>query len=424
MKLFNTFASFTASAISNSNRNRTLRRINRLNSENRNLRNIGKISGCNLIPEYSLIGNICISGGTYESRQSLLIESCKQAISIGQPVVILHENSNKLETELTTLPVHPNYFRIINEQNPFYEPLKNLTPQQIASIISDSSSDEHKISDSGLIYLKSVATLLTKNNISPYIRKLSTCPYNSIHNIITTAEQAGILTSSDADNLRNDIILGSSERSSIEYFFNNLLREGNIICEKVNLTRSTSIYDCVENAGLISINIKSGSYSTLLALISSELEMLKTSNTNIRLIIEATSISTCQALKNIISNSSNNILWTIVSDDIGLFFGHEKSDIEKLLAYSHRAILFNHGIRSSETISCELGEYDYVEANISNAGNTGLGEFGFHFGTNKTIKPEHKRERVVKAEEIEKLSPNEFIMLDNHLGFLFKGRVI
>lgn len=423
MKLFNTFASLTASAISHSNRNRTLKQINRLNSENRNLRNIGKTSACNLIPEYSLIGNLCISGGTSESRRSLLIENCKQAISTGQPVVILHENNKTLETELTTLSGQPNYFRVINECNPFYEPLKNLTPQQIASIISDSSSDEHKISDSGLAYLKAIATLLIKCNITPYIRKLSTCPHNSIHNIITTAEQSGIITSNDADYIRNDIMLGSSERVPIEYFFDNLLREGNIICEKTNLARSTSISDCVKNAGLISININSSSYSTLLALISSELEMLKTSNTNIRLILEATSISTCKALKNVINNSSNNVLWTIVTDDIGLFVSNEKTDIEKLLASSHRAILFNHGIRSSEAISCELGEYDYIEANTSNAGNTGLGEFGFHFGTNKTIKPEHKRERVVKAEEIEKLSPNEFIMLDNHLGSLFKGRM-
>ena len=117
-RAFNTFATLTASAVSRSNRKKALRNIKRINDANRNLLHAGRISVDQVIPCYSPIGNICVSGGEQEIRNKLIVQNVLQAASVGLPNIVLHEGNIHLENELARVCAHQPYFRTINNNNP------------------------------------------------------------------------------------------------------------------------------------------------------------------------------------------------------------------------------------------------------------------------------------------------------------------
>ena len=82
-RLLKTAATLTASAVSRHNRKKSLRRIKKINDANRNIIYIGKGASDQIIPCFSQIGNICITGGEQEQRNKLLIQSALQAASLG-----------------------------------------------------------------------------------------------------------------------------------------------------------------------------------------------------------------------------------------------------------------------------------------------------------------------------------------------------
>ena len=427
MRFIRTISTLTASAISRGNRNRQLRKINKANVLNRNLSKIGRVSSEKLFPELVNLGNICISGQNENARRKLVIQSAKNAISLNQPVIILHEGDISLENELVnTMQVGNRSLKVINNNHPDYEPFLKLNNDEIASLIAASSSyNQHKISDEGRIYLKAIMKLLRKCSITPYTKKILSCPHATIQHAVVSAERAGTLTHVEAEEIRNDINLGVSARPTIEYFFSELSNEDRIIADKNRISKSTSINECVRCNGTIVVDVESMYYSSLLSVIVAELSLAsKKYNKLIRFIVSANSLSQSDALKKLFKTSSNMIQFTISTEDIGSFTGTDKSDVEALMAVSNRIVLFSHGVHSSELLSSELGEYDYIEAHLSHTGNTGFGGFGVHFGANNTIKPEHKRERIIKPEEIEHLKNGDFFLLDNNSCSLHSGTLV
>ena len=427
MRFIRTISTLTASAICRGNRNRQLRKINKANVNNRNLSKIGRVSSERLFPELVNLGNICISGQDENARRKLVIQSVKNAVSLNQPVIILHEGDISLENELVnTMQVGNRSLKVINNNFPDYEPFLKLNNDEIASLIAASSSyNQHKISDEGRIYLKAIMKLLRKCSITPYTKKISSCPHATIHHAVVSAERAGALTHVEAEEIRNDINLGVSARPTIEYFFSELSNEDSIMPDKNRLSKSTSINDCIRCNGTLVIDIVSMYFSSLLSIIVAELSMAsKKYNKSIRFIVSANSLSQSDALKKFFKTSSNMIQFTISTEDIVNFSSTDKSDAEALMAVSNRIVLFSHGVHSSELLSSELGEYDFIEAHLSHTGNTGFGGFGVHFGANNTIKPEHKRERVIQPEEIEHLKEGNFILLDNTSCSLQSGTLV
>lgn len=424
MRVLRAMTSLAASAISRGNRNRQLRQIDKANQKNRNILNLGRVTAIDLLPDTTYMGNICLSGRDTDARRQLVIQSIKSASSQGEPVIVLHEGDTQLVTELTNACCFQNHFRVINSRSSFYEPIIRLRDEDISSLIISASHKDHKIPDEGRIFLEAILRLLRKSSINPYLKKLTSCPYGKIQSVVLSAEQAGLLTSDEADEIRNDIDLGATSRPTIEHFFSELKREGRIITDKANLYRSTSVIDCIRNNGVLVIDIGSMSNHTLISLIVGELLLAKNIQKNTRLVISGSSISSAEPLKDYLKSAPNHVSFTVNTEDIGSFAGTDKSELEAFMALSHIMIMFAHGVCSSELLSAELGEYDYIEAHLSHSGNTGVGEFGLHFGANNSIKPEHKRERVVQPEKLKRLKSGEFIMMDNQLGCLFSGAMI
>lgn len=423
-RLLKTAATLTASAVSRHNRKKSLRRIKKINDANRNIIYIGKGASDQIIPCFSQIGNICITGGEQEQRNKLLIQSALQAASLGIPVIVLHEGNRHLENTLFQACTRLPFFRVINSANPHYEPILRLSDAETSMLLSSASPTVNKIDASGALYLRALSLLLRKRGITPYIRMLASCPHNSLQSIILNEEQSGQLTPIEANDIRNDIQAGSSARPNVETFLSQLTAESGILAWKSNLSRSTSIHECIRANGILTIDVGTIGKKNQLSLIIAEIEHCLSTGVSCRIVLDVSCISGNERLVTLLKTASSSLSWTISTPDIGNTAGTAKDDTAAWLALSHRAIIFSHSFHSAEILSKELGEYDYIDVTQAHSGNNSIGQFGLHFGANNNISTSRKRERVVKPEEISGMGLNEFIMLDNNTASLYSGSLV
>ena len=418
---FNTAASLVASMVNRSNRKKTIKKINRVNEANKNVQNMGTIMPDQIIPCNYQMGNIAISGGSIDIRNELIIQNCKQSVSIGIPTVIIHEGNYRLEFMLQNVFSGHRYFRMLNTSNPYYDPIFRLTDTETGHFISDAAPVDHPIGSDGVLYIKALSTILRKRGVTPYLRMFASCPHNAVNNVILRLEQGGTITAVEADNLRNDIVAGNGARADIEYFFQQLELEASILVWKSKLSRCTSVAECILHNGIMSIDVTYCSKKNQMALISTEIEHCAKTGTPFRVIIDAVSIADNDKLINSLKRASHSVAWTIVSPDMNRMIGNAQGELATWLALSHRAILFSHGIKTSELLSSELGEYEHIEVVESHAGNNNIGRIGYHFGANSGFSTSSKRKSVIKPEELEGLNEREFILLDNYMSQLSRG---
>jgi len=423
-RIFNAVATITSSLVSRSNRKKTLKNIKRINNTNRNLFHVGKVSVDSIIPINYQVGNLCISGGDHDVRRAFVLQNVKQSLSIGMPVIILHEGNYHLEHELTSFNSNQSYVRIINSNNPFYDPIYRLNDDDAARLIVEASLEEHKIDTSGVLYLRALNSLLRKKGITPYLRMMASCPHNSIQNVIAQEEQAGVISVDEATAIRNDITAGMNSRSSIEFFFSCVQNEADTVAWKSHLSRSTSISECIKRGGVIAIDIGTTNKQSQLSLIIAEIESCISLGIPCRLIVDAKSIVGCKKMIELLKRSSSMLLWTLSTPDVGNLSGTTREELTKWMALSHKTILFSHSIHTAEQLSSELGDYEHIEVTQAHAGNNSIGQFGLHFGATNNLSTTNKRERVIKPEEILNLNTNEFFMLDNNTASLMKGVVV
>lgn len=421
---FNTAFSLVAAVVDHSNRKKEKRRINKLNEQNRNIQLMGNTSPSQVIPCNYQMGNISISGGTEAIRNELIVQNCKQSASIGVPTIIIHEGNYLLEQLLQTAFSGHRYLRIINSSNPFYDPIFRLNDMEIGHFISDSSPKNHKVDSSGALYVKALSAILRRRGITPYTRMFANCPHGSINNLIVKMEQSGALNADEADKLRNEVSLGSKAQADVEYFFQQLELESPILAWKSNLSRCTSISECILRNGIMSIDVASCGRLNQLALISTEIEHCARTGTSFRIIINAVSFSGSEKLIQALKNSSSSVAWTISSPDMNRMLGNTQGELATWLALSHRAVLFSHGIKTCELLSAELGDYEHIDVVESRAGNNNIGRIGYHYGANSSFSTSAKRQRVIQPEEIESLGNNGFIMLDNYTATISKGTLV
>ena len=420
----NTTVSLIASIVGYFNRKKAKRRISRINEYNRNVQIWGNTSPDQIIPCNFQMGNISISGGTEAIRNGLIVQNCKQSVSVGVPTIIIHEGNHLLEQMSQATFSGYRYLRIINPSNPFYDPLFRLNDMEIGHFISDSSPKDHKVDSSGALYIKALSTILRRCGITPYVRMLTHCPHGSINNMIAKLEHSGVLNADEADRLRHEVSLGSNVQADVEYFFQQLGIESSILAWKSNLSGCTSISECILKKGIMAIDITSCGRLNQLALISTDIEYCARTGVPFRVIIDAVSFSGSEKLIQVLKKSSNSVAWTITSSDMDRMLGNTQGELATWLALSHRAVLFSHGIKTCELLSAELGEYEHIDVVESRAGNNYIGKIGYHYGDNSSFSTSAERKRVIQPEEIQSLGNNGFIMLDNYARSISKGTLV
>lgn len=115
--------------------------------------------------------------------------------------------------------------------------------------------------------------------------------------------------------------------------------------------------------------------------------------------------------------------WTLSTPDINTLVNAGKN-LSSWIALTHKTVMFANSLATSEALSKELGDFDYIEVINSHGGGTDYGNFGLHFGVNDVVQTSKKREMVVKPEEIRQLGKGEFYVLNNNSSEILKGVLV
>lgn len=416
----NTTFSLLASAADHLDRQAVLHRIRRKNKAQRGVRTLGRTGIDRLIPLNHRSGNLLLSGGGQDTRNRLIVQSCLQDASVGLPTLIVHEGNRPLEQMLQSRFAGQRYFRIINASNPYYDPIFRLGDTALCHLLSDAAPPDHPIGSAGALYLRALASLLRKKGVAPYVRMLANCPHDRLDELIGAMERDGTLSAAEANACRSDLRTGSAERADIEYFLQQLELQSPILAWKRHLSRCTSAAECVARGGILSLDASSFSKRAQLSLIAAEIAHCAQGTSPLRVVVDTSCLTGCEPLADTLKNSPC-LVWTLSTPDLGQMTGGDPAALSDWLARSQRAVLFAHGLRTSELLSDNLGLCDQLEAVHTKAGNNVLGRLGYNFGRQSAITTVARRERVVAPEELVRLGPNGFILLDNAAFSLSRG---
>lgn len=416
-----TVVTVISSLISRSNRIKKIRSINQKNDENRNLLDVGKVSSDAIIPDHNPLQNMVITGGTQQTRNELIIQNCRQSQHLGVPTLVIHEGNSELEATLIHEFSHFPFFRAINPSNPLYDPVAQLSDNELSRLLYEAASYNLTPDPTGVLYLQIVAKLLRRRGIVPYVRMISTCPFHSLQTLILNAEQKGMITDVEANALRNDLSACSTSRASMELFLSQLISESSILAWKNNVNQCTSIQMCVQSHGILSMDITSSAKKTQLSLLSAEIKSCISMNIPFRVIVDATVLTNNKEFLDLLQKSSRAFSWTLSTQDMSGMVCARHEDLKQWISLCQKVVLFSHGLPTAELLSSELGEYDRCEVTQSHSGSNGIGQFGLHFGASDSVSTLIKRDRVIKPEEIMKLNSDEFILVDNLHKVLKKG---
>lgn len=410
----------TASLISNHNRKKTVQKIKKMNDTNKRIANVGRIYADGILPEQEMVANICITGGTEDARNTLLLQNCKQSVANGIPVVIIHEGNYHLEYDVKKVFQGKCYCRSISKSEPFYEPLMRLNDQEVSNLLMEASKEGDEIGSDGSLYLKTIASIARRKGINPYTRMLSTFPYAQAQTVIAGMEAKSIISTMEASELRNDIIAGASERSRIDRFFSELINQSDIVAGKGQLARSSSISECIRNRGVLIIDVGTCAKKMQLSFIRAELEKCIKGGQAFRVVLDAMTLADSPLMIDLLGKTYANFWWSLSTPDINTLVNAGKN-LTSWVALTHKTIMFANSLGTSEALSKELGDYDYVEVTNTHGGGTDFGNFGLHFGATDTVQTSTRREMAVKPEDISTLGNREFYALNNNSSEIIKG---
>lgn len=406
-------------------RNKRMKNIERVNESNKCIFDLRDVTTDSLLPFGQNSRKLLVSGNNTDARNELVIQNCKQSMDNSIPTIVIHEHNMPLQSELNRIFLNYNNVRIVDQYHPFYDPVHGIKDDNaVADLIMNTYS--HNNSDPLLaLYIKSLISILKHKNIYPSIKLFENCPYDSILTIISELEKNGQITNNDATALRNTVNLSVQTRPVLEYLFSKLKLEEKIFPNFNQLSRSTSILSCIQNNGLLVIDIESVVKETQLSLIASEIEYCKSLGYQFRVILDINTISSEQKIIQVLISPLGNMDWTLSTSDVTKIKDNKNSNnLLSLLELSDLSIIFKHSLKASQEISKEFGEFDKLEVLQSSADNNGIGAFGYHFGSNDNISVSNKRASIIQPEEIERLKDNEFFLLNNTSTSIYRGTLI
>ena len=193
-----------------------------------------------------------------------------------------------------------------------------------------------------------------------------------------------------------------------------------MLAGKTQIARSTSIAECIRKQGVLLIDVGTCSKKTQMSFIRAELEKCIHDGQSFRVMIDAMTLANCPKMLELLEKTYATFWWTLSTPDINTLVNAEKN-LASWIALTHKTIMFASSIGTSEALSKELGDYDYIEVINTHGGGIDFGNLGLHFGANDTIQTSTKREMVVKPEDISTLGNREFYVLDNNTSEIMSG---
>ena len=408
-----TFSSIVNTIVSNRRTRKTIRNIEMGNELRRGITSYEASDIEAFIERDREVGNYLISGGiSYNrSRSATSIVTC--ALDQGIPVIVLHEGNTEMENYMRQVPFFANQKIFISPQAAFYDPFYNRTDQEICDIVLRSANENREIKSNGQYYISGIAEFIRSKNIPTYCEMFLRTPFNDLFEKLDEAVSLNYLSSQRATQIRNLLMQGQSEQSSIQVFFSQLDREGGgILSTKSTRANAVNIRDAVTRGSMIMIDIGSRSNELLLNVVISEIYDVLASGKSIALILDEISIDANKELAKLVRSGSTKCRLSLVAEDVYSMLGSDDNLFHSLVGRSSKCVVFSHFDGTSCTKWADVfGQYevDKISHNVTTHQNF---QFGYGSGNQNAINVSQSREYRIKPEEIAGMGPRDIFILD------------
>lgn len=409
------FTSLINTWIANRRTKQAIRNIEKNNELRRNITRYEPSDIEGFIERDTQVGSYIISGGEnwYRAKAAAAVVAC--SLEQDLPVIALHEGDAILEKEVLNATSFTNNKVIITSNTAVYDPFYNRTNAEICNLILNSCGQVIKINFDGQQYISGIADFIKSKRIPPYFEMFASCPHDLLFEKVDEAEQNGYINNQDATKIRNELMQGQSERSSIQSFFSQLSYQGRgVLSNRGNRHSAVNIKTAVLHNGLLMMDIGSSTNEILLNLIVNEIKEVLSCGKPIMLALDDINITSNELLYKLVKSLSARCLTTLFANDVYSMLGADDNLFHSFTGNACKCIVFSHSSGTSCSKWSEIFGYydvDKISQNITTNQNY---QWGYGSGVSNSISVSANREFVIKPEEIAQLQPNEVYILDRN----------
>ena len=403
-------------------------RVRRIEKSNENKKNISYYEPSDIegfIERDSGVGSYLISGNNRVNRLRATTSVAVSSLSLGVPVVVLHEGNRDLENMLQSATTFSSVRHIISSNSNTYDPFYNRFDVEIYNLILNSKGDSVLMNAVASEYIKGISKFIQSKNIPPFFDMFLRCPHDTLFDKVEEARLNGHIDDNTALSIRNSLMQGQGERPGVQSFFSQLSYQGTGVLSNKNTRASvTNVKDVVSKGGIISIDIGSSSNDILINLIVNEIKERINSGAKVMLIVDRITLGANNLLLNLVKSQSQGCLTTLTSDDVYAMAGSDDNLFHSLAGNACKCIVFNHG----SGVSCKKWSevFGYYEEDKVSKNIGGMGSFFPIYGFNPqyTYSVSENSEFIIKPDEINRLSSNEVYILDKVSQELIYSKLI
>lgn len=357
----------------------TIRRIFSELSVNRQLRNIERQNDDNKnVVEYydapveayiskEKIENIVASGNNEDIRDRISCAATYNAYKLGYPVIVLHCGNEQLEKLLRNAFSQERGLHIINRKNKLYDPFVGLDKDQITQLVLSSVTEDCKIQHNGGAYIMGLTGFLIANECTPCASSYIRCPHRDLWNRIENRIRQGDIPQGVANEIKDQIEKGESERGNVEHYFGVLNRQAECVLadrDTVEDGNAISIRRAINNNEVISIDVVSSASNLLLNVLVQEMKDAITQGKRFAFVLDSIPVNSSKSLENLLENFSNRCTFVYSSRDAYSDTSCTETLFDTLLGRANSVFVMQHNSASaSERFSKYFGKYQKNEVN-------------------------------------------------------------
>lgn len=356
--------------------------------------------------------NTVVSGGESVFRNCAVCAQISGALQNNLPVVVLHEGDRSLEEDLRNQFGGTNQFVEISERSPRFEPMYMLNEMEIANEVVQSAPKDYDLKFNVKYYLDGVSTFMAKTGKKLSFRMFATCPHTQIFDKVDNAQMRGLLSDTEAQEIKSKLMMGQSENFKLDSVLANLQMEMEpIMWTKNNGYKPANIISAVKAGQILCLDVLSVSNTLLMNVLIYQMKLASTRGLPFVLVVDSLSANSNEQYLNFLKTGSKKVAWTIVSDDLYAMVGGEDKLFDSLVGNSQLLVVLSHTMgNSAKKWADTIGQYDaWIETYSKTSGSSQVRPTSFltTFNRSSTVNTNKNREYIVKPEQFARMMPGE-----------------
>ena len=377
---------------------------------NRGVTDIKSSTYESLIPDNRPVDNAMVSGGNAQVRAGFAARYAFNATAQGYSVIVLHENNTALPHELTA-KIGKQDLIIVDQRNQVFEPFYKLSSKEINRLIFETATKDYDLKKNASSYVDGMCDFLKHKKIPPTLKSFNSCPHADLFDKIDSLVIQGLITDTQAQEIKSKLMIGQSEQYKLASFFEDLYDQfDGILCKSKGVSRC-NIVQAIADRKVLAIDISSNVNSLMVNMLISQVRQAVSKGCKIALVLDNLTTSGNELVKKILCEKTEKCkLISCSSDAYSMCDGDEKT-FSIVVGNCEDIIILGHSSGATCSRWAETIGYCNKEEESSSVakGSMRHSPFTLFPGSNNTVTKNYniKREYIVRPEMINRMGTNE-----------------